>query len=73
LDKNLFKNCFKNRLKGVLFGQVVGDALGLGTEFMSRKDLSEETGDGDRSKGREGTAEVSLWNSVLKTVGRVKA
>lgn len=29
----------ENRLKGVIFGQAIGDALGVGTEFMSRKEV----------------------------------
>jgi ADP-ribosylglycohydrolase len=29
----------EDRVFGVLFGQAVGDALGLGSEFMSRKDV----------------------------------
>lgn len=33
-------------MKGVLFGQVVGDALGLGTEFMSRKEVLQNYSDG---------------------------
>lgn len=35
----MFEHRFKNRLKGVIFGQAIGDALGLGTEFMSRKEV----------------------------------
>lgn len=30
----------EDRVFGVLFGQAVGDALGLGTEFMSREDVA---------------------------------
>lgn len=29
----------KDKFYGVLFGQAIGDALGLGTEFMTRKDI----------------------------------
>lgn len=32
--------CLAERVYGTLFGQAVGDALGLGTEFMSRKDVA---------------------------------
>lgn len=35
-------NEFEDRFKGVLFGQAVGDALGLGTEFMSREQVSDK-------------------------------
>ena len=29
----------KDRIRGCVYGQAIGDALGLGTEFMSREDL----------------------------------
>jgi ADP-ribosylglycohydrolase len=37
---------FEDRFKGVLFGQAVGDALGLGTEFMSRAQVRDKYPDG---------------------------
>jgi len=29
-----------NKLKGILFGQAIGDALGLGCEFLSKKEIA---------------------------------
>lgn len=40
---------FEDRFKGVLFGQAVGDALGLGTEFMSRTQVRDKYPDGLRA------------------------
>ena len=39
-------DAFEDRFKGVLFGQAVGDALGLGTEFMSRAQVRDRYPDG---------------------------
>lgn len=30
-----------NTLKGILFGQAIGDALGLGYEFLSKEEVSQ--------------------------------
>jgi len=42
----------RDRVRGVLYGQAVGDALGLGTEFLSRAEVAEYYPGGLRNFGQ---------------------
>lgn len=65
MNFHLMKDLSEDKIRGVLFGQAIGDALGLGTEFMTKsevrrhypdglKDYAQIVQDGHRARWREG-------------------
>ncbi len=57
-------NHLKDKIRGIIFGQAIGDALGFGTEWISKQQVTQEYPNGlqdynqitryQKSKGMEG-------------------